>query len=212
MGIMKDAFGWMFGLKECPVDKINVEDLERKLIATRQLRTTWERELKTDEQLYLDTTSVEVNAKRTPIERSIERKRANVILARVKTIKSAICMIDRIAGSVEKLKMLKTFYLQQKDVMQLPGNLTMAELQKAVYELGGAIEIQSNTADDFGKIIDDVKIGDLSPEDVEERELNEKLEKLYEEYDNKIASNDTAGAQNVKSQIEALTNAQIGLV
>ena len=28
MGIMKDAFGWMFGLKECPVDKIDVEDLE----------------------------------------------------------------------------------------------------------------------------------------------------------------------------------------
>ena len=38
------------------------------------------------------------------------------------------------------------------------------------------------------------------------------VKKLYEEYDNKIASNDTAGAQNVKSQIEALTNAQIGLV
>lgn len=212
MGIMKDAFGWMFGLKECPVDKIDVEDLERKLIATRQLRTTWERELKTDEKLYLDTTSVEVNAKRTPIERSIERKRANVILARVKTIKSAICMIDRIAGSVEKLKMLKKFYLQQKEVMKLPGNLTMSELQKAVYELGGAIERQGDIAGEFGKMVDDIQIGDVSPEDAEERALEEKLEKLYEEYDNKIASNDSAGAESVKSQIEALTSAQIDLV
>ena len=203
MGIMTDAFGWMLGIQKKSIDDWDVAEMDSKLRATSRLRDTWERDLKKADKEYRDAVSVEANANRSPIARKLALQRGAIVAKRVKTLTSAVNMLNKMSGVVDQLKMFKQFYNNMVITMQLPKGMTIESLVKQVYEM---IDVMADKKDQIDKMLDalDAANKDVSSTtgDDEIETLMGELNKLYDEYNTKLAMNDTAAAEEVRAKIE----------
>ena len=203
MGIVADAFGWMFGIQKKSIEDLDVAAMDSKLRATGRLKEMWERELKKADKEYRDAVSVESNASRSPIARKLSLQRGAIVAKRVKTLTSAVNMLNKMAGVVEQLKMLKQFYLDMSTTMQLPKGMSVEDLVRQVYEMGDQMADKKAEIDQLMGSLDsaNASIAEATGDDEIERLMGE-LNALYDEYNTKLALNDTKAADEIRAKIE----------
>ena len=209
MGIMTDAFGWMLGVQKKPIDELDVATMESKLRATARLKEMWERELKKADKEYRDAVSVEANAARSPIARKLSLQRGAIVAKRVKTLTSAVNMLNKMSGVVDQLKMLKQFYYDMSSTMKLPKGMSVEALVRQVYEMGDRMADKKAELDQMMSSLDsaNASIAEATGDDEIEKLMGE-LNALYDDYNTKLALNDTKAAEEVKVKIE-LTKAEM---
>ncbi len=215
MGLMNEAFGWMFGINKKPIDQIDVEDLEQKMRATDRLSGEWVRDLKAAEAEYRRTMSVEANAEKSPISRKLAIQRGAIIARQVKTLSSAVAMLEKMNGAVAQLKSLKQFYTDLTATSVLPKGLSVEETLKQIYAMGDQLSSKQKELADMLAVIDDAGKSILTAEEDDGIDaIMAELNGLYDEYNEKVAMNDAAGAESVKAKIDekrAEMDKQVGM-
>jgi len=203
MGLMTDAFGWMLGIQKRSIDDWDIADMDSKLRATARLKDMWERELKKSDKEYREAVSVEANAARSPIARKLSLQRGAIVAKRVKTLTSAVNMLNKMSGVVEQLKLLKQFYSDMVTTMQLPKGMSMEALVRQVYTMGDQMADKKTELDQLMNSLDsaNTSIAEATGDDDIEKIMGE-LNKLYDEYNTKLALNDTKAAEEVRAKIE----------
>lgn len=203
MGIMADAFGWMLGVQKKSIDDLDVAAMESKLRATQRLKEMWERELKKSDKEYRDAVSVEANAARSPIARKLSLQRGAIVAKRVKTLTSAVNMLNKMSGVVDQLKMLKQFYLDLSSTMQLPKGMSVESLVRQVYAMSDDMAGKKEELDRLMDSLDSAStsISEATGDDEIEKLMNE-LNALYDDYNTKLALNDQKGADEVRAKID----------
>lgn len=204
MGLIKEAFGWMVGIKKTPIDQINVQELENKLRATERLRTAWDRDRLAAEKEYANTISVEAMAGKTPIGRKLAFQRGAIVAKRVKSLTSAVMMLDKMSGAVAQLKEFKRFYEDLQRTTMLPKGLNIDDAIRQVYAATDSLEGKKAELDTLLQGLDDVAKATSLDEPADEiTPLMDDLNKLYDEYNDKKALKDEAGASEVQARIDA---------
>ena len=203
MSMITDAFGWMLGIQKKSIDDWDVAEMDSKLRATSRLRDTWERDLKKADKEYRDAVSVEANAARSPIARKLSLQRGAIMAKRVKTLTSAVNMLNKMSGVVDQLKMFKQFYNDMVNTMQLPKGMTMEALVKQIYTMSDGMAAKKEQIE---KMMDALEVANrdvtsMTGDDEIETLMGE-LNKLYDEYNTKLALNDTKAAEEVRAKIE----------
>ena len=203
MSMITDAFGWMLGIQKKSIDDWDVAEMDSKLRATSRLRDTWERDLKKADKEYRDAVSVEANAARSPIARKLSLQRGAIMAKRVKTLTSAVNMLNKMSGVVDQLKMFKQFYNDMVNTMQLPKGMTMEALVKQIYTMSDGMAAKKEQIE---KMMDALEVANRDVTsmtgDDEIETLMAELNKLYDEYNTKLALNDTKAAEEVRAKIE----------
>ena len=203
MGMMKDAFGWMLGIQKKSIDDLKVDELDSKLRATCRLRESWERELGKADKEYRDAVSVEANAARSPIARKLSLQRGAIIAKKIKTLTSAVNMLNKMGGVVDQLKMLKVFHADMAETMKLPKGMSVEAVIKQVYAMSDTMAVKKEELDKMMGALDSVNDAvreSTGDEDIEK--LMSELNSLYDEYNMKLAMNDTKAADEVRAKIE----------
>lgn len=216
MSMMKDAFGWILGVQKQSIGDLDVQTMETKLRATNRLKDMWEREIKKAETEYRDAVSIDANAARSPIARKLSLQRGAIIAKKVRTLTSAVNMLSKMAGVVDQLKMLKQFYLDLSSTMALPKGLSVEQMIRQVYAMSDKMADKRAELDQIMESLDSAneQIATATGDDGEIDKLMDELNRLYDEYNTKVALNDTAGADEIKVKIEvkkAEMNKQMGL-
>lgn len=203
MGIMADAFGWMIGVQKRSIADIDIQEMESKLRATNRLKDMWEREIKKADKDYRDAVSVEANAARSPIARKLSLQRGAIVAKRVKTLTSAVNMLNKMSGVVDQLKLLKQFYEDLSSTMSLPKGMSVEELVRQVYAMSDQMADKKAQFDQLMGSLDSANaaISEATGDDEIEKLMNE-LNALYDEYNTKLALNDTEAADEVRAKIE----------
>lgn len=203
MGMITDAFGWMLGVQKKPLDDLDVAAMESKLRATNRLREMWERELKKSDKEYEDAVSTKANANRSPIARKLSLQRGAIIAKRVKTLNSAVNMLNKMSGFVNQLTMLKQFYSDMCATMQLPKGMSMESFVRKVYEMGDQMAAKKADLDQLISSLDSANAAITEATgDAELETLMGELNALYDEYNTQVALNDTSAAEDILSKIE----------
>lgn len=203
MGIMTDAFGWMLGIQKKSIADLDVAAMDSKLRATVRLKDMWERELTKADKEYRDAVSVEVNATRSPIARKLSLQRGAIVAKRIKTLTSAVNMLNKMGGVVDQLKLLKQFYNDMSTTMQLPRGMSVEALVRQVYAMGDMMADKKGELDRLMDSLDSAtaSISEATGDDEIEKIMTE-LNALYDEYNEKLAQNDTVAAETVRTKIE----------
>ena len=144
MGLMKEAFGWMLGIQKRSIDDLKVDELDSKLRATSRLKEGWERELGKADKEYCDAVSVEANAARSPIARKLSLQRGAIIAKKIKTLNSAVNMLNKMGGVVDQLKMLKTFHADMVETMKLPKGMSVEAVIKQLYAMSDVMAVKKD--------------------------------------------------------------------
>ncbi len=200
---MNEAFGWMFGINKKPIDELDISAMEAKLRATNRLREMWERELKKADKEYRDAVSIDANATRSPIARKLSLQRGAIVAKRIKTFTSAVNMLNKMSGVVEQLKTLKEYYFDLSSTLQLPKGMSMEALVRQVYAMGDVVEDKKGKIDDMLKALDSVNVTiSQGTGDDEIEKLMGELNALYDEYNTKLAMNDTQAVDELRAKIE----------
>lgn len=203
MSIMTQAFGWIIGLKDKSLDSLDIAEMEQKIRATNRMRDQWDREIQKAEKEYQDAVSIEANAGRSPIARKLAIQNGAGIAKRIKTLASASGMLTKMGGLVEQLKMLKKFYNDMIEVQQLPKGLTVEGMIRQIYAMSDVLSDKKGRLDDMIASLDSAnKSISAESEDQEIEKLMSDLNGLYDEYNTKLALNDTQAAEEVKRRIE----------
>ena len=203
MGMMKDAFGWMLGIQKKSIDDLNVEELDAKVRATFRLRESWERELGKADKEYSDAVSVEAHAARSPIARKLSLQRGAIIARKIKTLNSAVNMLNKMGGVVDQLKMLKVFHADMVETMKLPKGMSVEAVIKQVYAMSDTMAVKKEELDKMMGALDSVNDAvreSTGDEDIEK--LMSELNSLYDEYNMKLAMNDAKAPHEVRAKIE----------
>ena len=203
MGLMKEAFGWMLGIQKRSIDDLKVDELDSKLRATFRLKEGWERELGKADKEYRDAVSVEANAARSPIARKLSLQRGAIIAKKIKTLNSAVNMLNKMGGVVDQLKMLKTFHADMVETMKLPKGMSVEAVIKQVYAMSDVMAVKKDELDKMMGALDSVNDAvreTTGDEDIEK--LMADLNALYDEYNTKLAMNDTKAADEIRAKIE----------
>ena len=203
MGLMKEAFGWMLGIQKRSIDDLKVDELDSKLRATSRLKEGWERELGKADKEYRDAVSVEANAARSPIARKLSLQRGAIIATKIKTLNSAVNMLNKMGGVVDQLKMLKTFHADMVETMKLPKGMSVEAVIKQVYAMSDVMAVKKDELDKMMGALDSVNDAvreTTGDEDIEK--LMADLNVLYDEYNTKLAMNDTKAADEIRAKIE----------
>jgi len=203
MSIMKQAFGWVIGIKDESLDSLDIAGMEQKIRATNRMRDQWDREIQKAEKEYQEAVSIEANAGRSPIARKLAIQNGAGIAKRIKTLASASGMLTKMGGLVEQLKMLKKFYNDMIEVQQLPKGLTVEGMIRQIYTMSDVLADKKGRLDDMIASLDSAnKSISAENEDQEIEKLMNDLNGLYDEYNTKLALNDTQAAEEVKRRIE----------
>ena len=216
MGLMSEAFSWITGIGKKPVDQINIEELETKLRATEHLRASWEREVTAAETEYRKIVSVEENSRRSALARKIAFQKGAILAKKIKTLTSAVAMLSRLGGAIDQLKDLKQFYIDLTKTSALPKGLSVEDTLKQIYAMSDAMTVKLKDLDEMQTVLDETQKA-VEPEEEEEDGINtvmQELNALYDQYNEKLALNDTAGADAIKQQIDekqAEMDKQIGM-
>jgi len=216
MSMMKDAFGWIVGVQKQSIGDLDIQTMESKLRATGRLQDMWEREIKKAETEYREAVSVDANAGRSPIARKLSLQRGAIVAKKIRTLTSAVNMLSKMSGVVDQLKMLKQFYLDLSTTMALPKGLSVEQMIRQVYAMSDKMADKKSELDQIMASLDSANeaITDATGDDEIEKIMDE-LNKLYDEYNTKVAMNDTEGASAIKVKIEvkkAEMNKQMGLM
>ena len=203
MSIMRDAFGWVIGLKDQSLDKLDIAAMEQKIRATNRMRDQWDREIKKAEGDYYNAVSIEANAGRSPIARKLSLQDGAIIAKRIKTLTSASGMLTKMGGLVEQLKMLKDFYNDMMEVQQLPKGMTVEGMIRQIYTMTDVLEDKRTVLNDMIESLNSVPTAIATENgDQEIEKLMNDLNALYDEYNTKLALNDTTAVEEVKRRIE----------
>ena len=203
MGIMTEAFGWMVGIQKKSIDDLDIKTMEEKLRATTRLNDMWERELKKASKEYADAVSVEANAARSPIARRLSLMRGTIIAKRVKTLTSAVNMLNKMRGFIDQFKLLKQFKVDLAATMELPHGMSLEDFVRQVYALSDTTAEQKEIFDKMVDSLDTVNktVGaETGTDDIDK--LMDELNALYDEYVTKLALNDAKAAEEVRAKIE----------
>lgn len=203
MGMMKDAFGWMLGIQKKSIDDLKVDELDSKMRATFRLKEAWERDLGKADKEYRDAVSVEANAARSPIARRLSLQRGAICAKKIKTLTSAVNMLNKMGGVVEQLKMLKEFHRDMVETMKLPKGMSVEAVIKQVYAMSDMMAMKKDELDKMMGALDSVNDAvreSTGDDDIEK--LMAELNALYDEYNTKLAMNDTKAADEVREKIE----------
>ncbi|MBQ7179178.1 MAG: hypothetical protein IJS08_17310 [Victivallales bacterium] len=203
MGVITDAFGWMLGVQKKSINDLDIAEMESKLRATARLGEMWERELKKADKEYRDAVSIEANAGRSPIARKLSLQKGAITAKRIKTLSSAVNMLNKMRLTFEQLKDLKKFYHDLSTTMQLPKGISVEEFVKQVYAMGDQMEDKKAALEQMIDSLDSVgnSISQATGDDEIEKLMSE-LNELYDEYNTKLAMNDTQAADEVRVKIE----------
>ena len=203
MGMMKDAFGWMLGIQKRSIDDLKVDELDSKLRATARLKESWERELGKADKEYRDAVSVEANAARSPIARKLSLQRGAIIAKKIKTLNSAVNMLNKMGGVVDQIKMLKAFHADMVETMKLPKGMSVEAVIKQVYAMSDQMAVKKDELDKMMGALDSVNdaVRETTGDDEIEK-LMADLNALYDEYNTKLAMNDTKAADEIRAKIE----------
>lgn len=203
MGIMKEAFGWILGVQKKSIADLDVSAMGMKLRATSRLRDVWELEIKKASKEYEKYVSVEENAKRSPIDRKLALQKGGIVAKRIKTLTSAVNMLNKMSGVVEQLKLLKQFYQDLSTTMSMPRGISVEELVRQVYEMSDVMAEKKGEIDDLLSSIDSANsaISDATG-DSEIEKLVSELNSLYDEYNTKLAMNENEAAEQVREKIQ----------
>lgn len=203
MSIMKDAFGWILGVQKKSIGDLDIATMESKLRATGRLRDMWEKDIKKAEAEYREAVSVDANAGRSPIARKLSFQRGAIVAKKIKTLTSAVNMLTKMSGVVDQLKMLKQFYLDLSTTMALPKGLSVEQMIRQVYAMSDKMADKKSELEQIMTSLDSANeaISDATGNDEIEKLMSE-LNALYDEYNTKLAMNDTAGADEIKMKIE----------
>ena len=215
MGLMNEAFGWMFGIGKKPIDQIDVEELEQKIRATDRLKGEWERDLKAAEAEYRKTMSVEANAEKSPVSRKLAIQRGAILARQVKTLSSAVSMLDKVNGALGQIRSLKQFYSDLTATSVLPKGLSIEDTLKQIYAMGDDLSGKQKELSEMLAVIDDANKA-ITPEEEDDGidAMMSELNDLYDEYNEKVAMNDAAGAEAVRAKIDekrAEMDRQVGM-
>ena len=203
MGIMTDAFGWLLGVQKKSIDDLDIEAMEAKLRATVRLKDMWERELKKADKEYRDAVSIEANASRSPIARKLSLQRGAIVAKRIKTLTSAVNMLTNLSFTVGQIKELKQFHSNLASTMQLPKGMSIEELVRQVFEMGDQMEDKKAKLEQMMSSLDSVNSSiseSMGNDDIEK--LMGELNALYDEYNTKLALNETKAAEEIRVKIE----------
>lgn len=201
MSMISEAFGWMVGVDKKSLADLDVESMEANLRQTAHLRESWEREIKAVDKEYRDAVSLESNAARSPIQRKLSFQRGAILAKKMVTLTSAVNMLYKVSGAVEQLKMLKKFYNDLTESMALPKGLSVAQAIPQIYKIIDGVGAKQ---DELQRIIDSIpEPPKCSVNDDEIEKMMQDLNKLYEDYNTKVAMNDKAAADKVMLDIEA---------
>lgn len=203
MGIINNAFSWILGVQKRSIADLDVAEMSLKLRATARLRDSWEREIKAASKEYEKNVSVEENAKRSPIDRKLALQKGTIIAKRIKTLTSAVNMLNKMSGVVEQLKLLKKFYEDLSSTMALPRGMSVEDLVRQVYAMSDTMAEKKGEIDDLLSSIDSANaaISDATG-DSEIEKLVSELNSLYDEYNTKLAMNDDEAAEQVREKIQ----------
>lgn len=203
MGIMNDAFGWILGVQKQSIADLDVSTMDKKLRAIARLRETLEQVIKKASNEYEKKVSVEENAKRSPIERKLSLQHGAIVAKRIKTLTSAVNMLNKMSGVVEQLMLFKKFYNDLSTTMSLPKGMSVEDLIRQVYSMSDVMAEKKEEIEDLLSSIDSVNsaISDTTGDSEIEKLISE-LNSLYDDYNTKLAMNDSEAAAHVQEKIQ----------
>ncbi len=207
MEIISDAFGWILDVQKKPIKDLDLSTMVSRLRATQHLADVWERELTEATNEYRDAVSVEANVARSPVARGLSLQRGVIAAKRANALSSALNMLNGICGVAERIKMLKSFYMDVFSDRQLPRDMSVELFARQMSAIGGDGSYEmaeiDGLEDSFGE--DGTAISEAADGD-ETENLTAELSALYDEYCTKLAKNDQDDANEVLAKIKLKTS------